>query len=195
MNFFSKLFGKGKGKGKDEMPGANPKSRFYLRDASREGLTQPVHIHFDSYKPVMEIGGRAKNNPCIFLVTVNSPNFNPKGMTCYVSGINHKLTPEGIVDGVLAHVKMVMYGDDNDSLERVLVQLHEDGRVVGLVKRDGKTVEITDLSGVYFMPGDSIYLDGMGNQLPPEKQPGKTKQQEALFQRELQELTDAILRR
>lgn len=176
-----------------QMPGANPSNKFYLRDANTEGLRTPIHIHFDSYKPVLKMGNRTLDNPCTFLVTVTSPALSPKGMTCYVSGINHKLTPTGVVDGVFAEVKMIRNSEEDDSLERVIVRLHEDGSVDGLVTREGNVVRITDLDGVYFMPSDSTYLDGMGNPFPPEQRPGNTKAQKALVEREQQEMTNSIM--
>lgn len=178
-----------------QMPGANPSNKFYFRDANTEGLRTPIHIHFDSYKPVLKMGNRTLDNPCIFLVTITSPTLSHKGRTCYVSGINHKLTPTGVVDGVVAEVKMVRNSEEDDSLERVIVRLHEDGSVDGLVTREGQVVRITDLDGVYFMPSDSTYLDGMGNPLPPEQQPGNTKAQKALIEREQQEMTSSIMER
>lgn len=178
-----------------QMPGANPSSKFYFRDANTEGLRTPIHIHFDSYKPVLKMGNRTLKNPCIFLVTITSPTLSHKGQTCYVSGINHKLTPTGVVDGVVAEVKMIRNSEEDDSLERVIVRLHEDGSVDGLVTREGQVVRITDLDGVYFMPSDSTYLDGMGNSLPPEQQPGNTKEQKALVEREQQEMTSSIMER
>lgn len=178
-----------------QVPGANPSNKFYLRDANTEVLRTPIHIHFDSYKPVLKMGNRTLDNPCTFLVTITSPELSPKGLTCYVSGINHKLTPTGVVDGVVAEVKMIKYSEEDDSLERVIVRLHEDGSVDGLVNREGKFVRITDLNGVYFMPSDSTYLDGMGNPFPPEQRPGNTKAQKALVEREQQEMSNSIMSR
>ena len=74
--------------GRKKMPGANKKNHFYLRDASKEGLNQPIHIHFNSYEPFVKMGNKTLPNPCTFLVTVDSPEFSPRGHTCRVSGIS-----------------------------------------------------------------------------------------------------------
>jgi len=145
-----------------KLPGANKNNHFYLRDATKEGLKQPIHVHFDSYEPALKMGNKTLDNLCSFFVTVDSPEFSPRGLTCRVSGINHKRSSQGVINGVIAHVNMVRYEDDC-SIERVYVQLLEDGRVVGQLVADGTHEEITKLDGVFFMAGDAVYLDGMGN--------------------------------
>lgn len=178
--------------GEKKMPGANKNNHFYLRDAPREGLQQPIHIHFDSYEPALKMGNKILPNPCTFLVTVYSPVFSPRGQTCRVIGRNHKLTHRGVINGVLAHVNMVRYEDDA-SIQRVYVQLLEDGRVVGQLITDGGYEEITSLNGVYFIPGDTVFLDGMGHPYDSDNQPGKTRKQKLFLEREQEKLSKSIL--
>lgn len=59
MGLFGSLFGK-------KMPGANKKNHFYLRDAIEDGLTQPIHIDFNSYEPYLEMRGKKLPNPSTF---------------------------------------------------------------------------------------------------------------------------------
>lgn len=173
------------------MPGANKNNHFYLRDATREGLNQPIHIHFDSYEPSLKMGNMTLPNPCTFLVTVDSPKFSPRGLTCRVSGINHKRSPQGVRNGVVGHVNMVRQRDDG-SIERVYVQLIEDGRVVGQLISNGGCEEITNLNGVFFMPGDTVFLDGMGEPYDTDNQPRPTKEQELFLEREREEMINSI---
>lgn len=178
--------------GRKKRPGANKKNHFYLRDASREELTRPIHIHFDSYEPALKMGNKTFDNPCTFLVTVDSPNFGPQGLTCMVSGINHKLSYQGVINGVVAHVNMVRYEDD-DSLKRVYVQLLEDGCVVGQLITDERCEEITNLDDVFFMAGDTVYLDGMGNPYDSNKQPNATREQELFLETERRRMINAAI--
>lgn len=178
--------------GRKKLPGANKNNHFYLRDAAAEGLNRPVHIHFDSYKPALMMGNKSLPNPCTFLVTVDSDEFGPRGLTCRVSGVNHKLTFEGVKDGVLAVVKMARYEDDG-SVNRVYVQLLEDGRVVGQLVANGRSERISDLSGVSFMSGDSVFLNGMGEPLDSDDQPSATKEQQLLLERENEGMINSIL--
>ena len=176
--------------GRKKMPGANKNNHFYLRDAETEGLSHPIHIHFDSYDPVLKMGTKVLPNPCTFLVTVDSPEFSPRGLTCRVSGINHKRSPDGVRNGVIAHVDMVKQ-DDDGAIERVHVQLLEDGRVVGQLVRGGKYQEMASLDGVFFVPGDSVFLNGMGDPHDEDNQPRPTREQELFFAREREEMTNS----
>lgn len=176
----------------EHRPGANSNNHFYLRDASKEGLQQPIHIHFDSYEPTLKMGSKVLPNPCTFLVTVDSPEFSPRGLTCRVSGINHKRSPEGVRNGVIAHVNMVRQEDDG-SIDRVHVQLREDGRVVGQLVIRGQYQEMTSLNGVFFIPGDSVFLDGMGEPYDSNNQPRPTREQELFFEQERAGMVDSIL--
>jgi hypothetical protein len=186
MGLFDGLFG-----GK-KMPGANKKNRFYLRDAESEGLTQPIHIHFDSYEPALMMGNNTLPNPCMFLVTLSSPESSPRGLTCKVSGVNHKLTHQGVVDGVIAHVSMIRRNEEG-SIERVFVQLLEDSRVVGYRAVNRKLEKLTNLDDVFFMPGDTVFLNGMGEAYDSDNQPQPTKEQKQLVEREREEMINSIL--
>lgn len=198
MNFLSKLFGKGKAPvtgaiSRTESPAPSPASGSAL--ASKlppENIVKPVHIDFESYEPVLQIGDRTLANPCTFLVTVNNPSYRPMTKTCRVMGTNHKLSPRGVVDGVVAHVNMVQHTDDAE-FERVYVQLLEDGRVVGQRVHDGVVELITDLSAVYFMPGDTTWLDAEGNPLPPEQQPRPLPAQKRILEEEQEQLSNPFL--
>ena len=156
--------------------------------------TQPVHIDFDSYSPAMQMGNRTLPNPCTFLVTVTNPSFRPTVKTCRVSGINHKVSPHGVRGGVVAHVNMCRHTDEGE-FERVYVQLLEDGRVEGLLVRDGTQEHITDLDDVYFMPGDTTWLDDAGEPLAPEKQPQLLPAQKRLLEAEQEQMINQILNR
>jgi hypothetical protein len=188
MGLFGRLFGGGK------MPGADKKNHFYLRDAVREGLNQPIHIHFDSYEPFIKMGNKILPNPCTFMVTLSSLGLSPRGLTCKVSGTNHKFRHHGVLDGVIAHVSMIRH-DEDDSIERVYVQLLEDSRVVGQRFVDGKLEELTNLDGVYFMPGDTVFLNGMGEPYDSDNQPRPTKEQQLFLEWERKQMTDSILNR
>lgn len=188
MKLFGGLFGKKK------MPGADKKNHFYLREAVKEGLSQPIHIHFNSYEPSLKMGNKTLPNPCTFLVTLSSPQLSPRGLTCRVSGTNHKYAHHGILNGVIAHVSMIRHEDDG-SIERVYVQLLEDGRVVGQRVVPGELKELTDLADVYFMPGDTVYLNGMGEPYDSDNQPRKTKEQQLFSEWERKQMTDSILNR
>jgi hypothetical protein len=96
---------------------------------SGKNLNTPIHIHFNSFKSAFEIAPNTALHPgrsfdCIgtYLVTIQSPNFSPKGLTCRDSGINHKLSPRGVLDGVVAHVEMVRDIDD-EPLQRMRIAL------------------------------------------------------------------------
>lgn len=178
--------------GRKKLPGTNKNNHLYLRDASREGLKQPIHVHFDSYKPSLKMGNKTLDNPCTFLVTVDSPEFSPRGHTCRVGGINHKRLSQGVINGVIAHVDMVRYGDDG-LIERVYVQLLENGHVMGQLLVDGRCEEITNLDGVYFIPGDTVYLDGMGNSFDSENQPRATREQELFLKQERDRMINSII--
>lgn len=178
--------------GHEDLPGANKNNHFYLRDASKEGLKQPIHIHFDSYDPAFRMGNKVLPNPCTFLVTVDSPEFSPRGLTCRVSGINHKRSPEGLRNGVVAHVNMVRQEDDG-SIDRVHVQLREDGRIVGQLVSRGQYEEMASLNGVFFIPGDTVFLDGMGEPYDSDNQPRPTREQKLFLEREREEMVDSIL--
>jgi len=156
--------------------------------------TQPVHIDFDSYSPAMQMGNRTLPNPCTFLVTVTNPSFRPTVKTCRVSGINHKLSPHGVQGGVVAHVNMCRHTDEGE-FERVFVQLLEDGRVEGLLVRDGAQERITNLDDVYFMPGDTTWLDDAGEPLAPEDQPRPLPAQKRLLEAEQEQMINQILNR
>lgn len=160
----------------------------------REGMTQPVHIDFDSYAPAMQMGNRTLPNPCTFLVTVTNPSFRPTVKTCRVSGINHKLSPHGVRGGVVAHVNMCRHTDEGE-FERVFVQLLEDGRVAGLLVRDGAQERITNLDDVYFMPGDTTWLDDAGEPLAPENQPRPLPAQKRLLEAEQEQMINQIMNR
>jgi hypothetical protein len=175
-----------------DLPRSNKSNHFYLRDASKEGLQQPIHIHFDSYESSLKMGDKVIPNPCTFLVTVDSPEFSPRGLTCRVSGINHKRSPHGVRNGVVAHVNMVRINDDG-SIDRVHVQLCEDGRVVGQLVSRGKYEEMTSLNGVFFIPGDAVFLDGMGEPFDSDNQPRPTREQELFLEREREEMVDLII--
>lgn len=179
---------------KKKMRGANKKNHFYLRNAVEEGLSQPIHIHFDSYEPTLKMGNKTFPNPCTFLVTLSSPQLSPRGLTCKVSGINHKYQHPRVVDGVIAHVRMIRQQDDG-SIERVYVQLLDDGRVVGQRIADEKLEELTDLEDVYFMPGDTVYLNGMGEPYDSADQPRPTKEQQLFLEWERKQMTNSILNR
>jgi hypothetical protein len=157
-------------------------------------MTQPVYIDFDSYSPAMQMGNRTLPNPCTFLVTVTNPNFRPTVKTCRVSGINHKLSPHGVRGGVVAHVSMCRHTDEGE-FERVFVQLLEDGRVEGLLVRDGAQERITNLDDVCFMPGDTTWLDDAGEPLAPEKQPQPLPAQKRLLEAERQQMINQIMNR
>lgn len=178
--------------GQEKLPGANKKNHFYLRDASKEGLNQPIHIHFDSYDPALKMGNKVLPNPCTFLVTLDSPEFSPRGLTCRVSGINHKHLPQGQRDGVMAHVNMIREEDDG-SINRVHVQLLEDGRIVGQLVNRGQCKEMTNLDGVFFIPGDTVFLDGMGEPYDSDNQPRPTKDQELFLEREREGMTGSFM--
>lgn len=186
MGLFGGLFG-----GK-KMPGADKKNHFYLRDAVREGLNQPIHIHFDSYKPALKMGNKTLPNPCTFLVTRSSPLSSLRGLTCRVSGTNHKYRHHGVLNGVIAHVNMIRQEDDG-SIERVYVQLLEHGRVVGQRIVDGELEELTNLDDVYFMPGETVFLNGMGEPYDSDNQPRPTKEQQLFLEWERQQMMDSIL--
>lgn len=174
-----------------KMPGADKKNHFYLRDAVKERLNKPIHIHFDSYEPSFKMGNRTLHNPCTFLVTCSSPMSSLRGLTCRVSGTNHKYMHHGVLNGVIAHVNMIR--EDNDGrIERVYVQLLEDGRVVGKRVVDGELEELKNLDDVYFMPGETVFLDGMGEPYDSDNQPRRTKEQQLFFEWEMQQMTDSI---
>ena len=178
--------------GREKLPGANKNNHFYLRDAAKEGLKQPIHIHFDSYEPALKMGNKTLDNPCTFLVTVDSPEFGPRGLTCRVSGVNHKRLSQGVINGVIAHVNMVRYEDDG-SIERVYVQLLANGRVVGQAVPNGTHEEIANLDGVFFMVGDTVYLDGMGKPHDSDNQPQATREQELFLEQERERMINGIL--
>ena len=188
MGLFGGLFG-----GK-KMPGADKKNHFYLRDAVREGLNQPIHIHFDSYEPSLKMGNKTLPNPCTFLVTLSSPLLSPRGLTCRVSGTNHKYMHHGVINGVIAHINMIRQEDDGP-IERVYVQRLEDGRVVGQRIVDGELEELTNLDDVYFMPGETVFLNGMGEPYDSDNQPRPTKEQQLFLEWERQQMMDSILNR
>ena len=113
------MFFKKKDSSGDTPPSPPKKSHFYLLGLSGEDLSITVHIHYDSFESAFEVApntalhpGRTFDFMGTFLVTIESPNFGPKGHTCRVSGINHKLSRRGVVDGVVAHVEMVQHIDD-----------------------------------------------------------------------------------
>jgi hypothetical protein len=160
---------------------------------SWEGVSQPVHIDFDSYEPVMKMGNRTLPNPCTFLVTVTNPSFRPTVKTCRVSGINHKRAPQGVQDGVVAHVNMCRRTDEGE-FERVFVQLCEDGRVEGLLVRGGVRELITNLDDVYFMPGDTIWLDDAGEPLAQDDQPQPLPAQKRLLEAEREQRLNQIIK-
>lgn len=83
-------------------------------------------------------------------------------------------------------------GRDDGSIERVYVQLLEDGRVVGQRVVDGKLEELTNLDDVYFMPGDTVYLNGMGESFDSDNQPRPTKEQEIFAEREKNKVLGSI---
>lgn len=176
------------------MPGADKKNHFYLRDAIKEGLNQPIHIHFDSYEPSIMMGNKTLPNPCTFLVTLSSPGLSPRGLTCKVSGTNHKYRHHGVLNGVIAHVNMVRQEVDG-SMERVYVRLLEDSRVVGYRIVDGELEGLTILDDVYFMPGETVYLNGMGEPYDSDNQPRPTKEQQQFLDWERKQITDSILNR
>lgn len=171
---------------KDTIPEPNENNRFYLASDSQQGLSRPIHIYFDSYKPTMMIGDRALPNPCTFLVTVDNPDFLPQGLTCRVRGVNHRVSPQGVTGDVIAHVAMVRYGD-NGLIERVYVELLEDGRVLGQLVCGEEHEKLTDLSGVFFIPEDTVFLDGMGN--PFYKQPTSDRKQKLFLEQEREQIS------
>jgi hypothetical protein len=153
--------------GEVETPPDSRKSHMYLRGLDGEKLTTPIHIHYDSFKSAFKAAPNAPLNPGnafdfigTFLVTISSPNFGPKGHTNRVSGLNYRLSRRGVVDGVVAHVEMVLDTYDKP-LEGVLVGLREDGSVVAL----GDALngdEPVNLDNVWFSFGDTVFLDGNG---------------------------------
>lgn len=172
--------------GKESFPEPNENNRFYLASDSQQGLSRPIHIYFNSYKPTMMMGDRTLPNPCTFLVTVDNPDFLPQGLTCRVRGVNHRVSPRGVTGGVIAHVAMVRYGD-NGLIERVYVELLEDGRVLGQLICGEEHEELTDLSGVFFIPEDTVFLDGMGN--PYDKQPTSDREQKLFLEQEREQIS------
>ncbi len=159
-----------------------PKTHFLIMGGPVEELNSPIHIHYDSFKPAFTVNPKAALSPGTtfdaigtFLVTLTSPNFAPKGHTCRVSGVNHKLTSQGTANGVIAHVEMVIdvYGEP---LERAYIELREGGVVVGF--RDIRNeVEPVDLNDVYFSYGDTTFLDGEGNPFDERHKPQPTEAQ------------------
>jgi hypothetical protein len=172
MELFDRLFGGGK------MPGANKKNHFYQRDAVKEKLNQPIHIHFESYEPFLKMGKKTLPNPCTFMVTLSRPESSPCGLTCKVSGTNHKFRHHGVINGVIADVSMIRHS-----------------RVVGKRVVDGELKELKNLDGVYFMPGDTIFLNGMGEPYDSDNQPRETKEQQIFIEKERKQMTDSILNR
>ncbi|NYR12538.1 hypothetical protein HC000_08530 [Pseudoalteromonas sp. MIP2626] len=160
---------------------------YYIRDTLSEQLNQPIHIHFDSYEPVFNMRNKVLPNPCTFLVTIDSPNFSPKGLTCRVGGINHKHLAQDKNDEVIAHVYMAKEEYDG-SFKRVHVQLLEDGRVVGQLVNNGQYEKMTSLDGVFFLPGDTVFLDEMGEPYHQDDQPETTKEQQLLLDREMEQI-------
>lgn len=72
--------------------------------------------------------------------------------------------------------------EDDGSIERVYVELLEDGPVVGQRSVDGELEEITELDDVYFMPGDTVFLNGMGEPYDSDNQPRPTKEQQLFLE-------------
>ncbi|MBS3912287.1 MAG: hypothetical protein KGZ70_10790 [Hydrogenophaga sp.] len=183
------MFFKKKASSSDAPPSAPKKSHFYLMGLSGEGLNTPIHIHYNSFESAFEIAqntvlhpGNAFDFMGAFLVTILSPNFGPRGHTCRVSGINHKLSRRGVVDGVIAHVEMVRDFDDGP-LQRVHVALREDGSVVGM-KENSSGYDETDLNEVYFSYGDTVFLDGSGVPFDEMNKPQPTPRQRAFMREE-----------
>lgn len=194
MSLLSKLFGKREKpvtnkRNSIETPGGpSPEAPLVLASkVPPKGIAQPIHIDFDSYEPFMSMGNRTLPNPCTFLVTVTNPSNRPIVRTCRVLGRNHRVSPQGVQGGVVAHVSMVRHTDEGE-FERVFVQLSEDGRVDGILVRDGVQERITDLDDVYFMPGDTTWLDDAGKPLPPEQQPRPLPAQRRLVEAELNQI-------
>lgn len=200
MNIFSKLFGNrekavgNKGHQIETRKSDHVSHRVLASKQRLEALNQPVHIDFDSYAPTLQMGNRTLPNPCTFLVTVTNPNFRPMVRTCRVSGRNHKVSPQGVQDGIVAHVNMGRHTDEGE-FERVFVLLFDDGRVEGVLVRDGINERIADLDNVYFMPGDTTWLDDAGEALAPEKQPQPLPAQKRLLEAEREQMLNRILDR
>jgi hypothetical protein len=87
---------------------------------------------------------------------------------------------------------MVRQGGDG-SIDRVHVQLLEDGRVVGQLVNRGQYKEMANLAGVFFIPGDTVYLDGIGEPYDSDNQPRPTKDQQLFLDREREDMTDSIM--
>lgn len=179
---------------------AKKNSRFYIRGTNGEHLTTPIHIHFDSFKTIFESNGNVNSgvNNLIrsrgtFLVTISSPNFSIKGITARVSGVNHRNSNRGVVDGVIAHVEMARDLDDGP-VERVYVSLHEDGRISGVINNDGDYKEV-DLNEVYFSHGDTVYLDCNGEPFDEDHKPQPTLRQQQFSQQEIDRIGSSILKR
>jgi hypothetical protein len=176
-------------------PQAPPKkSHFYIRGAG-ESLTSPVHIHFDSFKPAFEANVNAGGLTSVgtFLVTLTGDNYRPRGMTHRCSGVNHKLRPRGVLDGVIAHVSMVKDTGEGP-IEAVVVTLKEDGTISGLTQFGDGYKEV-DLADVYFSYGDTVFLDGDGNPLDDMNTPQPTARQRSFMQGEKDRMIAGILNR
>lgn len=184
-------------------PGSNEttnseKPHFYTRGVSGEKLSKPIHIHFDSFKPAFTVNpnaplstGNSFDAIGTFLVTINSEYFGPKGLTCRVSGVNHTLTSCGVVDGVIAHVDMVKDIGEGP-IERVHVELREDGSVVGQ-KEELNGYHEADLDEVFFSYGDTVYLDGDGNPFDEMNKPQPTMRQQDFARYEEEKRTSDLL--
>jgi len=159
------------------------KPHFYIRGLSGEKLTTPIHIHADSFEPSFTVDPSAvlgAGNYCnaigTFLVSLTGENYGPKGLTCRVSSVNHTLTRRGVIDGVIAHIDMVKDIGEGP-IERVHVELREDGSIVG--KKEGiNGFEEVDLDEVFFSYGDTVYLDGDGNPFDDMNKPQPTERQQ-----------------
>jgi hypothetical protein len=53
--------------------------------------------------------------------------------------------------------------------------------------------KLTNLDDVFFMPGDTVFLNGMGEAYDSDNQPQPTKEQKQLVEREREEMINSIL--
>lgn len=178
-------------------PSDAPKPHFYIRGISGEVLNTPIHIHFDSFRPALKVDQKALLSPGsafdylgTFLVTQISPNSRPKGLTCRVSGVNHKLSRRGMVDGIIAHVEMVRDVGEGP-IERVYVNLHEDGSTSGITEISDGCEEV-NLEEVDFSYGDTVFLDGDGNPFDDMNKPQPTERQKLFRQQDKEKIASNL---
>lgn len=167
-------------------------SPFYIRGVG-ESLNSPIHIHFDSFKPLFEpnINAPFLGSRGTFLVTVTGDNYRPRGITNRCTGVNCKLTREGVADGIVAHVLMVKDTGEGP-IESVVVTLHENGTVAGFLQHGDRKKEV-DLADVYFSYGDTVFLGSDGEPLGEMHTPQPTERQRRFMQKENDRMVENIL--